>query len=776
MSETSSFETPADAGEGDAGLVRLWLEAITLARKTEEAWRKRAQEALDRYRDEKERKGRRFNILFANTQTLLPAIYNSTPVPDIRRRFGDADPVGKVAAQVLERAVSYATDAYDFDATMRSVCFDMALPGRGVARIRYEPTLTGEGDDQQIADEAVTCEPVDWQDFIRGPGRRWPEVPWIAFEHRLTREELTERFGDIGKTMPLDFVQDGAGKEDNRDVPDVFKRGTVYEIWDKQAREVLFVAPSVADRILKREADPLKLRDFFCVPRPVYDAPDSTSLVPLVPFDRYRDQAEELDRVTARITALTDHLKWRGARAADVTEFNQIAEAKDGDFVAVQNYQQFLGATGGGGLDKALWMMPIDVLRKVIDGLLLHREQIKQVIYEITGLSDILRGASEAQETATAQEIKAEWGSLRIQERQAEIQRFARDLIRLKAEIIAERFQPQTLAMVTGMDLPTGEMKAQAQMAAQQGAQDPKLQAILSAPSWDDVVAILRSDAMRSYRVDIETDSTVRADTTRARQQAAQFVEGFGAFVTAVGPAVQAGMMPMDVTADLLTAFARQFKLGRQAEDALERLGQQAQQPKPEQPDPMAAEMKKAEMDAQMRQAEMQQQGQIEQAKLAANMQIEQMKIEAQTALERERMAMEQQRHAETMQADREKFTVDAQLRMADGERSAGLEREKMANSERTAVESAKAKAAPESKAAEQIAALAEGVQQVATVVDQVAQRVDALGAAVAEVAEDMAAPVEAVRGGDGRIAEVRRGKRVLRVARGDDGRAAGLI
>ncbi len=36
MSETAAFETRADAGEGEAGEVRLWLEAINLARKTEE--------------------------------------------------------------------------------------------------------------------------------------------------------------------------------------------------------------------------------------------------------------------------------------------------------------------------------------------------------------------------------------------------------------------------------------------------------------------------------------------------------------------------------------------------------------------------------------------------------------------------------------------------------------------------------------------------------------------------------------------------------------------
>lgn len=776
MSETASFETPADAGKGEAGEVRLWLEAIALQRKTEEQWRKKAGDAVTRYRDEEKRDGRRFNILFANTQTILPAIYNSQPVPDIRRRFGDEDPTGKVVSQVLERASSYMMDAYDFDDTMRSACWDMEVVGRGVVRVRYEPTLNGE----EIVDEVLSCDYVDWRDFIRGPGRRWSEVPWVAFEHRLTREELAERFGPIGKTMPLDFVQEHAGKDDDRDVPDVFKRGTVYEVWDKQRREVLFFAKSVPQKVLQRVEDPLGLKEFFPIPRPLYSVPDTGSLVPLVPYELYRDQAEELDRVTARITALVAMVRYRGLRAADITEFADLSDADDGDFVPVQNWQQFVGTTGAGGLDKALWMAPIDVLVQVIKELVVHRDEIKRVIYEITGLSDILRGASEAQETATAQRIKSQWGSLRIEDRQKEVARFARDLLRIKCELIAEKFQPQTLAMMTGINLPTMQAKQQAMMAMQQGVQDPRAAEMAQTPAWEEVVHVMRSDALRAYRVDIETDSTIQADVARAQENAARFVEGLGAFIQSIGPAVAAGQFPREVAADLMGAFSRNFKLGRQAEDAMEKL-KNAPPPQP-QADPMeaekaklAAEQQRAQAEMQMKQAEMQMRGQLEQQKLQANVETERMKLEAQTALERERMDREDARHAATMQHERTKMAVDVEVRQAEGNRAVEMEREKMAATERTAVESAKAKVAPEAKAAEQIAALAEGVQQVAQVVDAVGQRVEQLGATVAEIADDLAAPVEAVRGDDGRIAQVRRGKRTMNVARGPDGRAMGI-
>lgn len=645
-----SYETPADAGEDAGGVVRLWLDAIHLAQRQEEHWRKKVDDAVDRYRDEKERKGRRFNILFANTQTLLPAIYNSAPQPDVRRRFSDADPVGKVAAQVLERALSYSLDTYDFDGTMRAAVFDMVLAGRGVVRVRYEPVVEGE----RITSQAVTCGHVYWRDVTLGPAREWPDMPWICFVHRLTREEMTAQFGDVGATVPLDVITDEKrAKDDPRDVPEVFKRGTVYEIWDKATREVLFIAPTHMAAPLKREPDPLGLRDFFPIPRPIYDVMDSGSMVPVVPFELYRDQSEELDRVTRRITSLIEVCKFRGLRASEIQEFKQLAEAGDGEFVPVENAMQFIGSTGGGGLERAMWTMPIETLVNVIAQLVQHREQIKGVIYEITGLSDILRGASQASETATAQQIKAQWGSLRIQDRQAEVRRFERDIVRIKAELIAEKFEPEMLAVMTGTNLPTAEQKMQAQMAAQMGVQDPAIMQALQTPSWDDVMGILRSDAMRTYRVDIETDVTIEADVMRQQQNAAQFVQGFGGFVQAMGPAVQAGMIPMDVAADLMTAFARAFKLGRQAEDALERLGQSAQNmPPPGQGNEAAQQA--AQQAEQLR-------VQAQQAKAQAEMALTQAKTQGQMATLQARTQADMAKH----QMQMESMMTEAQVAAA---------------------------------------------------------------------------------------------------------------
>ncbi len=613
------FDTRKDAGPGEEGLVRLWLEALDLSSRTEEDWRKGGQSSIDTYRDSKhaERKDKAYNILYANTETLAPALYNSVPIPDVRPRYMSGNPLDKQVSQVIERALSYSVDTYDFDGTMRAAVKDRLLPGRAVTRVRYEPKFDAENN---VVYEAVVCEPVDWADFRIGPARIWSKTPWIAYRHYLTREQVIGLNEQIGATIPLDSRVDGKSDKDDDDnrAPDVFKRLMVWEIWDKEAREILFIAPSYKQAPLKKESDILKLEGFFDVPRPMLAVETPDTQTPIEPYRLYKDQAEELDIITRRITALTKVLKARGVYASDLSDaFSLVKDAKDGEYVPSDNIQAFLQ----GGLDNAVWQWPLEAIIGVVKELYLAREQIKAVIFEITGVADVMRGQTDAGETLGAQQLKSQWGSLRLQAQQADVQRYVRDLFRIKAEIIATRFSPETLTNMTGVQV-TPEMEQ-----------------------------ILRSDIVRSYRIDIETDSTIQADVQKAQQQAGQFIQGAGSFFQAIGPAVQTGAMPADVAIKLFMGLARPFKLGKQAEDALDAWEQQTTQkmeeqkanPQPPPPDPeqikMQAEMQRAQAEMQAKQAELQQSGQIEGQRL----QLEAQDRSAKTQIEQQRIQLESQ-------------------------------------------------------------------------------------------------------------------------------------
>src|ERR1019366_118542 len=99
--------TRADLGTGDAALYDFWMGEDRIAGKEEEKWHKRARKIVQRYRDERPQTTNsvhRFNILWSNVQTLIPALYARTPKPDVQRRWLDQDDTGRLASLILERA------------------------------------------------------------------------------------------------------------------------------------------------------------------------------------------------------------------------------------------------------------------------------------------------------------------------------------------------------------------------------------------------------------------------------------------------------------------------------------------------------------------------------------------------------------------------------------------------------------------------------------------------------------------------------------------------
>ena len=137
--------------------VELWLRKIKRAQDDEKDWRDDARDAIAIYEAD-ETKNIAFNILHANVETMIPAVYNSTPVPDVRRRFGDKDPIGKEVVDVSERCISYSLDQYDYDEAAVACIRDALVPGRGLIRIRYK----AETEADTIGSQSVETEHVPW--------------------------------------------------------------------------------------------------------------------------------------------------------------------------------------------------------------------------------------------------------------------------------------------------------------------------------------------------------------------------------------------------------------------------------------------------------------------------------------------------------------------------------------------------------------------------------------------------------------------------------------
>ena len=580
-----------------------WLERIRKQVKIrDDGWGKDAEAAEKAYSsDAKSDHGKLmdFNIVFANTETTIPAVFNSQPTPDIRERFSQGDDVARDAADALERIISVQIDDGALQVEVEDVVRDGEVAGRGIVRLKLEVDGPEENQEQRVEYESVA-----WRDYVEGPAKRFEDLPWIAYRYLLDRDEV-ERLSDKELTTTQ---YDPAIEADEPD------EVTIWEVWCKRKREVIFIREDDG-KVIKIAPDPLGLKGFFPNPKPYQPLSMTGKRAPIVPFTAYKKLADELNLITGRINRITAGLKVRAALITGAEDIARLSEAEDNEIVPIAD----LEGLGQLGFDRAVLWWPIEHAIAVLRELYLNREQTKQAIYEVTGISDIVRGATRSGTTATENQIKTQWGSLRIKRRQSMVERLIRDLFVMTAELIGSTFTPNTMMKASGMEL------------------DPKQLALISSPT-------------AHYRINVESDSTIRADLGRVKTEMSEFLNGTAQFFATMAPIVQQTPQATVPMVALYGSFARQYNLGRQAEDALDELMKMAQEAA-EQPQEQSGEQQAAQAEMQQKMAAFQHTAQMD----AARLQMDQQKTGIDMQLRQQDLALKAQ--------DRELKAVEIELK-----------------------------------------------------------------------------------------------------------------
>lgn len=659
--------------------VRFWLGEISAARKREKKYRETGRRILEIY-NAKESDKVPFNILYSNTETLAPALYNSQPRPVVQRRFKDEDPLGKAASSAGQRVLEFHVDTNSeeyqtFDDCMGDVVLDALLPGKGATRLKYDATIVGQAPARYIKWELVCFESVKWDRWTHGFAKKWNRVPWIAFEHDVTEDEARELFG--AKAVQLNYsaelkrvdVEDDSPDDDDNKTSEDIKVCKVWEVWRREDRKVFFISPAYQDDFLKLEDDPLGLTGFFPMPEPLRFLRKTNDLSATALYKLYENQAIELNTLTTRINKVAEAMKVRGAFNGQLDELERILKCDDGEMISLENVAAMEGQGGGKGLEGAIWLMPLAELITVLQQLYIARDNCKRVIYEITGVSDILRGASVASETATAQQIKNQWGTLRLKRLQRQVSSYARDMLRITLEIAAKRFQnEETWAKMTGLPYAKKQevAAAQAQVAGvrsqmamagmlppdPQAAQAaiaqavPQAVAVLSKPAWEQVLGVLKDNTQRMYRIDIETNSTVDVEATEDQKLMGEVLTAVSQFIQGVSPLVISGSMPFEVAQSMLLGIVRRYRFGPEIEDYIK----QMKPPTPPDQAKQQAERQKMEFELKKQQDEH-----------GLKMRESEAKIEG----EKEIAAVERQVKLEELQFKREELKMKKELLVA---------------------------------------------------------------------------------------------------------------
>lgn len=600
-----------------------WRDEIKRYKTDYEKFEQAGRKIIKRYRDERKDATNvdvRFNILWSNIKTLKPAVYSRSPNIEVSRRFKDQNDVGRVAATILERAIDYELRQFtDFHSALSNCVEDRLLPGRGVAWVRYEPKIetqeqpqisddaenegveVGENDAYGMAGEVEEFEivsdertPVDyvfWEDFAHLPARTWEEVTWVARRVYMSKDEGEDRFGEKFNDVSLTYSRekDPQNDDNNQNVIQEDKKAIVWEIWCKSSKKVYWIAEGHDDLLDERD-DPLELECFFPCPKPLFSTVTTDSLIPVADFKLYQDQADEIDEISGRIAHLTKALKVMGVYAADEPALARLMkEGQDAVLIPVENWPAFMER---GGIGQAIQLVPLGDIIATLQQLYQARESCKQVIYETTGLSDILRGASVANETATAQGIKAQFASIRLNDMKDDVSRFAREILRMKAEVICSKYQPDIILQVSGIaNTPDG--------------QNPELVAA--------AIQLLKNEPIRNYNIDIETDSMVEIDQQKEKQDRVEFLSAASSFLEKAVQAAQVAPDIMPVVTQMLLFGIRGFKVGRELEGTFEQFTEQTKQKmlaKEQQPPKPSPEEQKMQAEMQLEQAKAQQEAQ----------------------------------------------------------------------------------------------------------------------------------------------------------------------
>lgn len=732
-----------DLGRDPAAIAARWIIELQTARKGPyKRWMERAKKAIRRFRDENvddgeagdSRRNARFNVLWSNIQTVGPSIYSRAPKPVAERRYLDRDVIARAAAVILQRSLSYTIEDSELHETLKQCRTDYQLVGFASAWLRYDveveagqaevmdlstmrrrPTEAedeaieqeGEGGDDEgegerkppkIKSQRIIADYTHWSDDLVSACRYWQERTWRAKRAYYRHAQAVKKFGrEVADQLPYSTTR---GKRASEDMTDRVRQavGTVevWQIWDMVDRQVIYICEGYGAGPLKVEnRDVLGLPGFVPAARPLRATTTNDSFWPIPDYAIWHDQAAELDNLTARITALTRAIKAVGVYDASQPDLARLLqEGMENKLVGVQNWAKL---TQRGGLEGSVSMLPIKEMAEVLVGLYQARQQVKADLYEISGVSDVLRGATDPNETATAQRLKGQFGSLRGNDRRNDFNTFVRDTLVLMAEIMLEHYTADTLWEMSdfaqwwadqspeayredkpeqpGMghnggppldDMPPasppmpppqqpGGPPMPGAGAPMQMMPPPPPPPPTAREVFEDALDLLRNDRLRSFRISVETNSTIDQDAMAEQSSRTEFLTATAGFLANAGEMAASYPQLMPVLGKMLLFGARGFSVGRELESSLETLvadlEAQARNPKPKPPSPDEIKAKSAQEKAQVDMAKVQMQGQqqqqqhqLEMQRMAAEMQAEQQKMALELQAERQRLELEREK------------------------------------------------------------------------------------------------------------------------------------
>jgi hypothetical protein len=621
-----------------------WAERIAQAETFMNSAHEHGRKVYNRYADEREDDiggaEKKANFFYANVNTQKESLYNSPPKADVSRlnKGNYDDDVARVASLILQRVLNYEVEcAESFEEAVSAAILDRLVPGLGQVWVRFD------ADPDNPGSEKIFLDPVYWEDFLYGPARTWNAVPWVARRLLLDKDEMKKRFG----------VEEGEGVANEDNTPEEITSGktAVYEIWDKKTKKVIFITKG-REAPLKVVSDPYKLKKFFPCPKPLIANPTTKKFLPITDYHIAQDQYLQLDTLYGRIQLIVEAIRVAGLYDSAATEIARMLQGAENTLIPVDNWAMFAERGGTKGLIE--WY-PVEQVAMVLQQLVAQFEMSKSVLYEITGMSDIVRGASNQYETAAAQQIKAQFASVRLDGTQRQVAKFVRDVLRIIVGVVSTLYSDQKIAAIVG------------------NVSEP------DAPYVAQAMQVIRSPELSSYKVDVEASSLTQADWALEKGQRMEIIGAMAQMISAAAPLIAQAPEMGILTSQMMKFAVAGFKGSAEIEGWLDQqidvMKKKAQQPQPKQPSPEEIKAQSEQQKIQMEMQASQQEHQMEAQKSQQEMAMEQQRMQAELAFKEKEMQMDIQ----MKQMDIRMKEIEMQLKMREAQMNMQVEAQRNA-------------------------------------------------------------------------------------------------
>lgn len=644
-----------------------WIKELGDAQKRSRRFRNQGTKTVDRYlghTDERVLDTVKLNLFHSDINTLKSMLYGNVPQVDVSRKDGDPqDDVARVAATILQRMLQNDIEASGekFDSILKSALEDRLLPGLGVARVRYEAeyeqtqaTIAKVDDGSgvaaqitpppQLLGEYTPVDYVNWDDCRWSYARTWAEVWWFGFRSYLTKEKATKRFGSekagyltYKNRAPSEDSDTNTNQDD--DVRDTEETAEVWEIWCETTQEVFWVSKGCAE-ILDQRPDTLKMEGFYPIPRPMVANITTKLFMPKADYVFAQDLYDEIDLLQTRISIITEAIKVVGVydEGAGDSVGRMLNEGVENNLIPVSNWAVF-GEKGG--LRGAIDWMPIEQAVTTVRELQVILDKTIERLYQVTGMSDIMRGAlSDAREGVGQSQIKAQFASVRVQALEEDFARFASDIQSLKAEIIAKHYSAESIIV---------QSNAMHLQKADHDKIGPALELI--------------KDPDIQWRVEIRAESIAMIDYGQMQSQRTEFLNATAMYMQSSAPLIAESPESAPMLMAMLQWGLAGFKgadeiegvLDQAIEASMKGLQEKEQNPEPD------AEQQKAQAQQQAQQFEMQKL----QMQNQMDMQQMQTKFQQDTQLQTQKFQQDMMEERQSFQNDMKKIMADFQADMA---------------------------------------------------------------------------------------------------------------